>query len=359
MRTPLVLYVGNISPNQTSGHRKCTLERLGCRVTSIDPRQLLPSFFRNLLVSKLEFHSGYVWSQAWIFSRISQTLATLANRTFDIVWVNGGETLGPNVIKRLSSLAPHVILYNNDNPFSGRDGRRFDTLRKALPAYTLCVGRRKNCEGYLSFGARRVMAIWMSYDEIAHEPCSPDYCLPEDLSSDVSFAGTWMPERGPFMARLIELGIPLKIWGGRWKKSPQWPIIRNCWQGPALVGRDYVSAIAGAKISLGLLSKGNRDLHTRRSVEIPYAGGLLCAERTPEHQMLYAEGEEAVFWKDADECAAVCKTLLADPVRREQIRLAGMKRIRELKLGNQDVCQEILDLALTGQTQIVRPFYTV
>ena len=68
--------------------------------------------------------------------------------------------------------------------------------------------------------------------------------------------------------------------------------------GPAIYGDDYLKAIQLAKVSLGLLSKGNRDLHTTRTFEIPYCGGLLCAERTSEHLQLYQEDVEAVYWSD-------------------------------------------------------------
>jgi spore maturation protein CgeB len=75
-----------------------------------------------------------------------------------------------------------------------------------------------------------------------------------------------------------------------------------------------------------MLSIGNRDLHTHRSVEIPSLGSVLCAERTTEHLQLYSEGAEAVFWNDADECAKICAALLKDDERRKQIAELGHAR---------------------------------
>lgn len=91
-----------------------------------------------------------------------------------------------------------------------------------------------------------------------------------------------------------------------------------------------------------MLSQGNRDLHTRRSVETTYAGGLLCARRTAIHLDMYTENQEAVFWDDADECIDVCKRLLADNEQRENIRKAGYNKVRALKVGNEDICTAIL-----------------
>lgn len=360
MRNPRILYIGNANPNQTSGHRRCALVRMGCNVTSIDPRELLPRFFRNSIVSKLEFHSGYVWSQPWIYTAICRYIAGLGVHSFDIVWVNGGELLGRNLVEFLASKYGKVVLYNNDDPFGGRDGRRFDSLKAAISQYTVCVTVREgNTREYLAAGASRALRVWMSYDEGSHAP--KGNAFPEErFTSDVAFIGTWMrnEHRDRVLLTLIEHGINIAIWGDRWKKSPLWNTLKSSYRGGGIFGADYVAAIRGAKVCLGFLSKSNRDLHTRRSVEIPYSGGLLCGERTSEHHMLYKEGEEAVFWSNAEECVAVCRDLLTNDTKRESIRLAGIERIRELRLGNQDICQEILDVALIGKTNTLRPFHS-
>jgi spore maturation protein CgeB len=185
----------------------------------------------------------------------------------------------------------------------------------------------------------------MAYDEVLHSSDAISVKKILEHKSDVCFIGTWMryEARDDFLLKLVDRGVNVSIWGDRWHKSRHWARIQSHWRGPALSGQDYVAAIRGAKVCLGLLSKGNRDLHTTRSMEIPYAGGLLCAERTSEHLELYREDEEAVFWSSAEECAAKCLALLQDDDRREQIRLAGMRRVRENKVGNEDICRHILN----------------
>ena len=56
-------------------------------------------------------------------------------------------------------------------------------------------------------------------------------------------------------------------------------------------------------------------LMTSKAPEPPMLGGLLCAERTPEHTAMYVEGQEALFWSGAEECAAVCREALAQYMR--------------------------------------------
>jgi hypothetical protein len=185
----------------------------------------------------------------------------------------------------------------------------------------------------------------MSYDEMKHAPVHDLESVPVEYRSEVAFIGTWMrgERRDEFLLRLIDLGVPVSIWGSRWQKSAYWQRLAPHVRGEWLAGDPYRWGIRGAKINLGFLSKGNRDLHTRRSVEIPAIGGLLCAERTSEHSAMYRDGTEAVFWDNPEECATACKKLLTDDSLREQIRLAGARRVRQLGLGNEAVCQSILD----------------
>ena len=145
-----------------------------------------------------------------------------------------------------------------------------------------------------------------------------------------------------FLLDLISLGVPLTIQGSGWHKAPEWPQLKAYWRGGSLDGDDYAKAIQCAKVNLGLLSKANRDLHTTRSFEIPACGGLLCAERTQEHLDIYQEAKEALFWKDAEECAAICKAALADESWRRAIAKAGHQRLKQNAHLNESVLEEII-----------------
>jgi hypothetical protein len=266
-------------------------------------------------------------------------------RNNQLIWINSGELFGADCLKYLQSLKVPVVLYNNDDPTGKRDGRRFRMVKEALSYYHLCAVRiEKPLEEFQALGCKSILQIFMSYDEKYHAPFPTRKEIPRQFISEVVFIGTWIrkDKRDFFLLKLIEAGIPLAIWGNRWQKSPLWSNLKSSYRGKALGGKDYVAAIQGAKVCLGLLSKSNRDLHTRRSVEIPYAGGLLCAERSSLHLELYQENKEAVFWKDAEECIKKCKALLQDAVKREKIRLAGMKRVRSNELGNEKICKQIL-----------------
>ena len=263
----------------------------------------------------------------------------------DLIWINNGEFLGPDLIRRMRELDSPIINYANDNPFSLEHRRRFAHYRAALPFYDLVVVVFADAvEAARKAGARRVIREYICADEVAHKPRVISADLRNRYGSEVAFVGTWMKkQRGPFMVELIKRGVPLSIWGDRWHKAREWPVIEPYWRGPGIYDNEgYAAVLQSAKICLGLVNKSSGNLHTDRSIQIPGLGGLLCAERTSEHLALYEEGEEAVFWEDAEECAELCKTLLSDEPRRREIARRGHERALRNNLFNEPVLAGIL-----------------
>ena len=315
-----ILYLGPDS--FTSKQRSDALIRLGHDVLAVDPARYAP---QNPLARKINWEAGGFLSQALVARGVFQAIGDMR---FDVTWVDSGRYVGPALVHALQRRGSPVLNYNVDDPFGKRDRFSWLLYLHTVSAYDLvAVVREENVAEAKARGARKVVRVYRSADEVAH---APRPLTEEDHArwdSDVCFVGTWFPERGPFMAELVRLGVPLTIFGNGWQKAPEWPAIQPAWRGPGTRSDDeYAKAIQCAKICLGLLSKGNRDLHTTRSLEVPLLGGLLCAERTPEHLHLYDEGTEAVFWDDAAECARVCRELLADEPRRREIARRGRER---------------------------------
>lgn len=338
-----ILYLG--ANDGTSAHRAKALSRLGHDVEIQDPWDFLPSGrVARRALQKLVYEVGATALERYVHRRL---FGAIGMHTYSIVWVDQGELLGPSTISHLKGLAPLVINYNIDDPFGDRDKKRFSLYHKAAPAYDLVVVvREENVTEAKIAGARKVLRVFRSTDEVAHAPLP---LTPEEearWTSDASFIGTWMPERGPLLAKLLALGVPLKIYGDRWRKAKEWPVLKSVWAGPGLQGDNYVKAIQCAKVCVGLLSKGNRDLHTTRSVEIPYIGSVLCAERTFEHEAMYKEGKEAVFWSTAEECAEKIFWLLKSPEARLRIAKAGRERCINNGMLNEVVMQFILDYVI-------------
>lgn len=338
-----ILYLG---PDYgTSRHRADALRRLGHRVELIDPWAFFPqhSFIKKVM-GKLTYEIGPAWMEPYVRRRL---LAAINWERFDLIWSNQCELIGAKTAFLLKKYASWSVTYANDDPFGARDKKRFSLYSNSVRHYDLlAVVRQPNVNEAYAHGAQKVTLVPFTADEIAHAPLSLTSEEKSRWASEVAFIGTWMPERGPFISRLLQLGLPISLYGDRWQKAPEWPVIKNIWHGPGLLGPDYVKAIQSAKICLGLVSKGNRDLHTQRSAETPYIGSLLCAERTEDHLSMYKENEEAVFWSTPEECAQKCFALLKDEERRKRIAEAGRERCIANGYLNEPVMKRILDVLL-------------
>ena len=314
-----VLYLGPESG--TSLHRRNAFMRLGHQVHTVDPRRLLP---RSPWIDRFEWHASPELLGKVVERRLE---SALAGRYFDIAFIDGGSLLTGRALDGLRRHCTRLIAFNHDNPYGRRDWTRFSAFRAALPAYDLVIAKSPpTVVAARDLGAKRVMHHPCNADEVAHAPRPLTDALRQRWASEVAFIGTWMPERGPFMLELIRQGVPLTIYGSQWRKAPEWAELQRYHVGDHLDGDDYALAVQCARVSLCLLSKGNGDLHTTRSMEIPSLGGLLCAERTDQHQSFYREGAEAVFWSDAEECARLCRNLLADEPARQAIVSNGRRR---------------------------------
>jgi len=333
-----ILHLGDDTPGWTSRHRADALARMGHMVFCVNAGKGIPKW---PLAGTLGVRTGYRLWLPWINRHVLKEVATF---DYDTIWVEGGPEISPGLLKTLKKRGQKVINYINDDPTGHRDGRKWDQYRKCIPEYDLvAVMREQNIREHYRLGARRVVRTYMSCDPIAHSPITMSEEESGKWASDVLFVGTYFPERGPFLLRLKELGVPLSIRGNLWERAPEWPHLRPLWKGPGIMGDDYVRAIQSSKVALGLLSKGNRDLHTRRSLEIPFIGGAaFCAERTTEHSLLYRDGEEAAFWSTPEECAERCHALLSDEPGRLRMVAAARRRVQEWRLTNDEIIAAIL-----------------
>jgi spore maturation protein CgeB len=314
-----IAYVG--SGGGTSGQRARAFERLGCSVTRVDPWQWLGE--ENNLVRYFHLRTGYAYVSPFIDRRLYREVSTSRP---DVIWVNQGDLVGRRALERLRTLGVPIVNYANDNPFGPELYRRFTHYRQAVDLYDLVVVVFSDVVPLArAAGARRVIRRHISADEVAHLAYG-DQSTPK--VHDVSFIGTWHPDgRGNLIAGIIREGVPLSLWGNRWDRDPNWKKIKHAWRGPGMYGNQaYARLLGESRICLGLVNHLAGNQHTDRSIEIPAIGSLLCAKRTVEHEAMYNDGEEAVFWNTPEECASLCSDLLNNEPKRAAIAAAGRRR---------------------------------
>jgi hypothetical protein len=340
-----ILFIGASGVNAKL--RVQALRDLGHEVTVLRYNDLT-RFKENTLLRAMRLRA-VEWVDRYV-SRWLKRQPAMADR-YDMAFLNQPKIVGPRCYGLLRARADRIANYINDDPFNHQSVPFWRLLLRTLPLNdVVAVPRDVNVQEAKKLGARKVVRIRFPADETLHCPLTLSEAERRAWASEVVFIGTWFPERGPFIRTLIEAGVPMSIYGNRWKTSPEWPAIAPYFRSEAVYGEDYVKVIQCSKIAIGLLSKANRDQHTTRSNEIPAIGTLLCAERTEEHLAMYREGEEAVFFDDAEECAQQCRELLEDDDRRRRIAEAGHRRFLADGSTNKTMLKTILSAACDEST---------
>lgn len=243
----------------------------------------------------------------------------------DLIFIVKGELIHPSTLRYLKSLNCRLVSWSNDDMYAWHNRSWFYT--RGLRHYDLVVTQKSynaRPEELPALGARQVLFQDKSYDPALHFPCDAAY---PDLQHAVLFIGTFEKYRFESLLFLAQNEVKVNIYGWGRRENAAHPnlVFHDCY----LYGKDFRCAITQAKICLNFLRKLNRDRQTSRSVEIPACGGFMLAERTDEHQALFAEGLEAEYFGDNAELLSKVRRYLHDEDLRQKIARAGYRRCLE------------------------------
>ena len=229
MKNKTILFFGNSNPHSTAQHRAGALERLGFDVIVYDPYVKLKNRFSSIILKPFDYRTGYKFIQYTILQWINEILTNHKNDNLLFVWIDQGEVFGKMSIEKIKKKYT-VILYNNDDPTNGLDGHRFDRVKESFKYYDLIVVVREDTKNdFISIGAKNVIRVNMSYDEVMHSPIQDINNIENKFKSDIVFIGTWMrnEKRDEFLLNLVKAKLNVVIWGDRWNKSPYWNLLKK------------------------------------------------------------------------------------------------------------------------------------
>jgi len=258
---------------------------------------------------------------------------------WDILWLDRALVVDKNTLERVRNRQPNCIIVG----FSHDDMIQRHNQSKQFLEHLKCYNafyttKSYNVKELERLGCKRCKFINNSFDPRTHRHHEGG----KKTRYSVGFVGHWEKEREQLFRILVDNGIKVHVWGGGWHNCRLKHKKFIC-HAEDVIGDAYAQTLCSIDINLCLLRKANRDLQTTRSIEIPACGAFMLGERTPEHQELFREGEEADFFDSAEELIHKIRFYLNNPDRLKQVALAGHSRCLIDRYSNQDRINDILD----------------
>ncbi|MCX6854909.1 MAG: glycosyltransferase [Verrucomicrobia bacterium] len=336
-----ILYLGDISPGQTSGMRLRALERLGYEARGVNT--VAPWRQAGWLQRQVQRRL----SRGSVVDEINEAVLAAA-REFrpDIVWADKQEFLRAETLEAIKKLGARCLHFTPD-PYFFLDWKQTRLMNEAMSCFdALVYCKVYEVANYESLG-KPVFYMPLGYCDETHRPMpSSD----PQWNCAVGFLGGWEPRRETLLSAVAASGVDLKVRGGYWDflSDGKWTlrrhiilnqlagkdhfkfrrntVVADAYLGGEVYGDDYARALSGARIGLGFLRKVCPDQHTTRTFEIPACGSMLLSDRTQECQEFFAEGREAEYFDSPEELVDKVKFYTTHEEARAQIAAAGRQR---------------------------------
>lgn len=335
-----ILYIGHLKYGQTSLMRADALAALGVPLIRFDVSGYLTR--RTFLERRID---DLIVCSSHVNTMNCELTKLIMHSCPSVVWCDKQEHLSPATIDAMKSVGAVIAFYTPDPYFqqswqqTGRSNAllRASDLAITTKIYELDLYRRHGDVLYMMHG----------FSEAVHRPVP----VAESDRIDIGFIGSWEPRREVFLEQCTKRGLLVRIWGFGWDhlvsgraglrhrarlkrlaNGESFRVARNASlngviNAKELLGDAYAEALSASAMSLGLLRKTlYPDQHTTRTFEIPACGSMLIAERTPEHEALFDEDKEAVFFEDEEELLEKVVFYARHPNIRTKIAQAGRAR---------------------------------
>lgn len=147
----------------------------------------------------------------------------------------------------------------------------------------------------------------------------------ENFSCDISFIGTWRPERERVMAVLCKQfsQYKIEIHGRYWKRDCKNPEIRRSIKGEGLYESAMARLFNQSRINMNVIDDTNFPAANMRFFEIPTARGLQLTSPCPEMETIFRHREQVVYYTNESDAAEQVKWILEHPEEGARIRQQG------------------------------------
>lgn len=344
-----ILFVGDLNFYAKGASRLMAMEQLGATVIGLPHTPIGNS---NTGTPKISLYFRIAWKLGIHIDteQVNQKIQTIAAiEKPDLLWVEKGNMVRSSTLRAVRARSPKTVIasYSDDDMFAPINHTR--AYVGALPFYDVVFTTKSynaNADELPSLGVKHCIMVDKAFDPDQHRQVVLSPAEQDELGADVSFIGSFAPERGDALNFLAENDVSVIVWGNGWDGfMPSSPNLRVKRQALVNTPEDFrfTKGINAARINLGFLRKINRDLQTDRSIEIPASGGFMLAERSAEHERLFKDGKEAVFFEGNAELLDKIRYYLAHEDERAAIARAGLGRSRNDGYSHKDRMKMMLN----------------
>lgn len=348
MRPLNILFVAELAPGSRSYQRIRRLEMMG---HSVETLSLVPPDAtyetKPRLIDRIRHRLRYPQDRSGANDRLRNLPAEPRP---DIIWFERATTVPGATLRAIKQAHPDckLIWYAEDDMMNPAHLSR--QVASAIPFYDLWVTTKSfntRPEELPSLGAKSMLFVNNAYDIEAHSPIELSGTDRQNFAADISFVGTWEHPRAETVRQLAEAGLSVRIWGNGWERMADPPASLDIAYKP-VYGDDYRRVVSASKINLCFLRRGNRDLQTCRSFEIPAIGGFMMHEFSVEMSQILPPDQGAVYFDNETDLPRLCRFWLEHPENREKIAAAGRTELLTAGHEHEDRLREILEAA-TGE----------
>jgi spore maturation protein CgeB len=317
---------------------KTALQQLGHDVRVVDQRRAYTPLDRRPFRKLVGLFPGGGPSGRSIFRMLLKR--TCAEFKPDILLSTGGGPLDKELLQEVRAITgARLIMYSTDNPFNPAVSAQ--SVVEALPEWDVVATPRKgNIDRLRQVCTGRVIYLPFGYDPALHYPEQPSTNAEAlGFRSDAVFMGGCDWDRVPYLdplARAEDLNIGL--YGGYYRYTPA---LRKRHKGMAC-GREYRVVLSTTSVALCLVRRANVDGHVMRTFEIPACGAFMLAERTGEHEEMFGEDREAVFFSTPAELMDKVRFYVRHDNLRREIAERGRGRVTGMRNTYADRLTELL-----------------
>ena len=284
-----------------AGLRRRALERLGCRVSTL-----------NLM------GTGGWLSRIRRIGLHDRLARAIASTTPALVLVFEGAQVDASMVASLRHGGPAWV-----NWFC--DARRTpDDIRPLAAAYdAVFVADRATVETLDEPGSPPVHYLPAGCDPSIHRPMRAR----DRFRANVVFAGTATPHRERQLAELVEFGVA--VWGPGWRRTK----LRDYCRGELLSHEDYIRAYAGASVAVNVActqgeAGGREPGASRRLFELAAIGVPQVVEEHPDVHCHFREGSEILVARTPSDLRTLTSEALHDRAWAEQVASGARPRAR-------------------------------